>query len=100
MLNGLALRCEVLVGLGEEAASAAGGVEHGFAELGVSDGDHEADDGPRRVELAVLAGGVAHFAEHGLVEVAERVDFVGRREVDLVDLVDHVAQQVAVEHGG
>ena len=39
--------------------------------------DHEADDGPRRVELAVVARGVAHLAQHGLVEVAEGVDLLG-----------------------
>ena len=60
--------------------------------------DHEADDGARRVELAGVAGGVAHLPEHRLVEVAERVDFVGRGEVDAVDLVDDVAQQIAADH--
>ena len=39
--------------------------------LRVDDLDHEADDRPRRVELAGVAGGVAHLAQHRLVEVAE-----------------------------
>ena len=69
-----------------------------FAEPGVDDFDHEADDGARRVELAGVAGGVAHLAEHGLVEMAEGVDLVAAGEVDVADLVDHVAQQVAVDH--
>ena len=60
--------------------------------------DHEADDRARRVELAGVAGGVAHLAEHRLVEVGHRVDVVGGGEVDLVDLVDDVAQQIAGEH--
>ncbi len=44
--------------------------------LRVGDGDHEPDDGARRVELAGVAGGVAHLAEHRLVEAAERVDLL------------------------
>ena len=60
--------------------------------------DDEPDHRPRRVELARVAGGVAHLAQHRLVEVRHRVDVVGRVEVDLVDLVDDVAQQVAGEH--
>ena len=66
--------------------------------LGIDDFDHEADDGARRVELAGIAGGVAHLFEHGLVEMAEGVDLVAAGEVDVVDLVDHVAQQIAVDH--
>ena len=60
--------------------------------------DHEPDDGARGVELAGVAGGVAHLLEHGLVEMAEGVDLLGGGEVDAVDLVDDVAQQVAVDH--
>ena len=65
---------------------------------GFDDFDHEADDGARRVELAGVAGGVAHLLEHRLVEMAEGVDLVAAGEVDAADLVDHVAQQVAVDH--
>ena len=43
---------------------------------GSSDFDHEADHGPGRVELAGVAGRVAHLLEHRLVEVAEGVDFL------------------------
>ena len=43
---------------------------------GFDDCDHEAHDGARRVELAGVAGGVAHLPEHGLVEMAEGVDLV------------------------
>ena len=66
--------------------------------FGFDDFDHEADDGARRVELARVAGGVAHLSQHGLVQMAEGVDLVAAGEVDAVDLVDHVAQQVAVDH--
>ncbi len=69
-----------------------------FAKLGVHDFDHEADDGARRVELAGVAGGVAHLFEHGLVKMAEGVDLVAAGEVNVADLIDHVAQQVAVDH--
>ena len=66
--------------------------------LWIGDGNHEADDGARGVELARVASGVAHFLEHRLVEMAEGVDFTGGCEVDTVDLVDHIAQEVAVDH--
>jgi hypothetical protein len=82
----------------EEAARAGGRVEHGFAEARIGDGDHEADDGARRVELAGIACGIAHLAEHGFVECTERVQLVAGGEVDAVELVDDVAQQVAADH--
>jgi hypothetical protein len=56
----------------EEAAGAAGGVEDYFAKPRVGHGDHELNDGPGRVEFARVAGGVAHFAEHRLVEAGQR----------------------------
>ena len=60
--------------------------------------DDEADDRARRVELARVAGGVAHLAQHRLVEVRHGVDVVRGGEVDLVDLVDDVAEEVPGEH--
>ena len=98
VLDRLALLLQVLERLDEKAAGAAGRVEDVFAELRVDDLDHEAHDGARRVELAGVAGRVAHLLEHRLVEVAERVDLLAAGEVDAVDLVDHVAQQVAADH--
>ena len=89
---------DVLEGFDQKAAGPARGIEHSFAEPGIDHRHHEAHDGPRRVELAGVAGRVAHLPEHGLVEVAERVNFFGRREVDAVDLVDDVAQQIAAFH--
>ena len=61
-------------------------------------GDHEAHDGARRVELAGIARRIAHLAEHGFVERAERVQLVAGGEMDAVELVDDVAQQVAADH--
>ena len=96
--DGFDLLGQVVVGFDEEAAGAAGGVEHGFAQARIGDGDHEADDGARGVELAGIAGGIAHLAEHGFVEGAEGVQLVAGGEVDAVELVDDVAQQVAADH--
>src|SRR6266508_1947946 len=84
--------------LDEEPTGAAGRVEDYFAKSGIHDFHHEADDGARRVELAGVAGRVTHFFEHRLVEMAERVDLVATGEVDVTDLIDHVAEQVAVDH--
>src|SRR5262245_31598189 len=90
--------------LNEKAARAASRIEHRLTKLRVDDLYHEADHGPRRVELAGVAGGVAHLLEHRLVKMTQRVDFFRRVEMDSVDLVDHVAQQVpalhAVAHAG
>jgi hypothetical protein len=96
--DGLDLGGEVVERLDQEAAGAAGGVEHGLARTRVAHFHHEAHHRPRGVELAGVAGGVAHLPRHGLVERAEGVQLVARGEVDAVDLVDHVAQQVAAAH--
>ena len=66
--------------------------------LGLMHLHHEPHDRPRRVELAGVARGVAHLAEHRFVEAAERVELLARVEVDAVDLVDDVPQQIAVLH--
>ena len=89
---------QVVVRLDQEPARAAGRVEHGFAKPGIGDLDHEPDDRPRRVELARIAGRIPHLPQHRLVQRAERVDLLGRSEVDAVDLVDDVAQQVTADH--
>ena len=96
--DGLDLLFKVLEGFDEEAAGAAGGIEDGFAEARVEDFHHEADDGAGGVELAGIAGGVAHFAQHGFVERAEGVELVAGGEMDAGDLVDDVAQEVAADH--
>ena len=96
--HGLALLFQVAVGFGQEAARAAGRVENDFAEAGIGDFDHEADDRPGRVELARIAGRVPHLAEHGFVEMAEGMDFFRRVEVDAVDQIDDIAEQIAGNH--
>ena len=98
VLNRLALLFEMRVGLHQKPAGAAGGIEHGFAEPRVQHLDHEPHHRARRVELAILAGGVAHLLEHRLVEMAQGEHLLLRQEVDAVHLVDHVAQQVAGDH--
>ena len=98
ILDGLALLLQVLECLDEKAAGAAGRVEDHFAEPRVGDRDHEADDGARRVELAGVAGGVAHLLEHRLRRAGRACGSLARGEVDAADLVDHVAQEIAVDH--
>ena len=57
---------------------------------------------------ADFARGIAHLAEHGFAERAQRVQFVAGGEMDAGNLVDDVAQEVtalhaiihALEHGG
>ena len=66
--------------------------------LRIDDFNHEANDGTRRIELAGVAGGVAHLFEHRFVEMAEGVDLVAAGEMDVTNFIDHVAEQVAVDH--
>ena len=98
ILHGAALLFQMIERAGEEAAGAAGRIEHGLAESRVHRFHDEADDGAGRVKFAGVARGVAHLAEHRLVEMGHRVNVVGRREVDRVHLVDHVSEQVARQH--
>ena len=70
ILDRLALLFQVLERFDEKAARTASRIENHFAELGIDDFDYEADDGTRGVELAGIAGGVAHFFKHGLVKMA------------------------------
>ena len=82
---------------GEEAAGAAGGVEHGLGELGVDTVDDELGDGARGVKLTRVAGAL-QVLEDLLVDVAEGVAVFGVVEVDLADLVDDLADQGAGLH--
>ena len=84
-------------GAGEEAAGAAGGVEHGLVQLRVDPVDDELGDGARGVELAGIAGAL-QVLEDLLVDVAEGVAVFGVVEVDLADLVDDLAHQGAGLH--
>ena len=85
-------------GLHQEAAGAAGGVQDGFPEPGVGHRHHELDHGAGGVEFAGIAGGVPHLPEHGLVEMAQGVDFLAGGEVDAVDFIDDIPEQVAADH--
>jgi hypothetical protein len=84
--------------LDEKAAGAASRVEDHFAESGIHHFNDKADNGARRIELAGIAGGVAHFLQHGLVKMAESMYLFATGEVDVADFVDHVAQQITVDH--
>jgi hypothetical protein len=88
----------VLKGLDEKATGAAGGIKNHFAELRIDDFHYEADNGTWGVEFAGVAGGIPHLFEHRFVKMAQGVDLVAAGEVNVVDLVDHVAQQIAVDH--
>src|SRR5260370_18511386 len=86
------------IGLNEETARAACRIKHNLAQARVDDLDHKAHDCARRVELARIASRIAHLFEHGYVEVSEGMYVFGGGEVNTVDLVDDVAQQVAIDH--
>ena len=62
--------------LDQKAARAGSRIKDRFAKARIGDLHHEAHDGARRVELAGIAGRVAHLAQHGFVERAERVQLV------------------------
>src|SRR5262245_10186050 len=98
IFDGLALLFQMLERFNEEAAGAAGRVKDHFAELRVYNFHHEADDRPRRVELAGVTGGVAHLLEHRFVKMAESVDLVAAGEMDVADFIDYVAKKIAVDH--
>jgi hypothetical protein len=66
------VRADVLDGAGEEAAGAAGRVEHDLAEARVHHVDGELRDGAGRVVLARVAGAL-EVAQDLLVDVAEEV---------------------------
>ena len=98
VLDRLALLFQVGVRLDQEPGRAAGRVKDSLAKLGIERLDHEPDHGPGRVELAGIARRIPHLPQHGFVQMAEGVDFLGRAEVDAIDQVDYVAEQVAGDH--
>ncbi len=87
----------VLDRAGQKTAGAAGRVEQGLAGTRIDAVDHEGGDGPRRVELARIAGRL-QVVEQLLVELAEVPALVEVVEVDQVDLVDDLPQQLAGLH--
>ena len=84
-------------GAGEESAGAAGGVEQAFAGMRVDAIHHEGGDRARRVVFAGVAGAL-QVIEDLLVDVAEVLALDEIVEIDLVDLVDDLAQQLARLH--
>ena len=84
-------------GAGEEAASAAGGVEENFAGVWVDAVGHEGGDGAGRVVLARVSGAL-EIVQDLLVDVAEVLAFGEVVEVDAVDLVDDLAHELAGLH--
>ena len=77
---GPCLAHEVVEGLGQEPPGSTGRIEHGFAQSRVVHLHHEADHRSWRIELAGVAGRVAHLPEQGFVEPPERVDFLRNME--------------------
>ena len=94
----LRLLLQVLERLDEKSAGTGRWIEHRLAKLRINHGHNELDQGARSVELARVTRRIPHLPQHALVQVPESVDFVLGREVDVVDLVDDVAQEVAVDH--
>ena len=94
----LTYRCaHVADGAGEEPAGAARGVEQNLAGLRVDAVRHERGDGARRVVLASVPGAL-QVVEDLLVDLAEVLPLGEVVEVDLVDLVDDLAHQLARLH--
>lgn len=89
------VRTHVLEAAGEEAAGAAGRIEHGLAEPRVDHVAGELRGGTRCVELAGVTGAL-EILEDLLVDVPEGVAGLRFVEVDVVvDLVDHLPHQRA-----
>ncbi len=82
-LGGGVLLQEVVHDGDEEARGAAGRVGDAVGGLGLHEIDHEADDVPRRAELAVDAGG-GELAEQVFVEVALGVAPIEGKRLDHV----------------
>jgi len=84
-------------GAGEESAGAACGIEQRLAGMGINAIDHEGGDRARRVVFAGVAGAL-QVGEDLLVDIAEVLALDEVVEIDLVDLVDDLAQQLARLH--
>ena len=84
-------------GAGEKAAGAAGGIEEDLARLRVDAIGHEGGDGAGRVVLARVAGAL-QVVQDLFVDVAEVLALGQVVEVDAVDLVDHLAHELAGLH--
>src|ERR1019366_4351617 len=84
--------------LDEKTPSASSGIEHSFSQTRIHSSHDELNHWARSIELTGIASRVSHLPQHRFVEIAERVNFILGGEVDSVDLVDYIAQQVAIHH--
>ena len=84
-------------GAGEKAAGAAGWVEENLAGVWVDTLGHEGGDGAGRVVLARVAGAL-EVGQDLFVDVAEMLALGQVVKVDVVDLVDHLAHELAGLH--
>ena len=88
---------DVVDGLQQHAAGAAGRVVDGLALLGVEDVDHQPHDGARGVELAgLLVGGVGELLDQVFVGLAEDVGLRGLvAEADAREVLDQVRSRAS-----
>jgi len=82
----------------QKSAGTARRVEYSFAELGVGDLHHETNYRARGIEFAGIASRIAHFPQHGFVQMRQGVNLFAAVEMNAVDLVDDVTQQKAADH--
>ena len=97
LLGVLHLSAQVLDRTDQKAAGAGSRVHYHLAETGVDLIDHELRHRARGVELAGVASGL-QVLQQLFVEVVEQMPLALAVEVDAVELVDHLAQQVAALH--
>ena len=82
---------------GQKAAGAAGKVRHAFPDLGPDHLGHKVRHGPGRIELTGGAGAL-QLLQNGLVDLSEGVALLVVPQIQIVDHVQHLAQQDAVLH--
>src|SRR6266496_5880718 len=82
----------------QKTTGATSWIKNRFAKFRLGDRNHESDDWTRRIKLSGIARGIAHLAQHGLVERTERVQFLARTKMDSRNFINHIAQQIAAEH--
>ena len=87
----------VVNGAGEEAAGAASGVDEDLAGLGIEAVRHELGDGAGGVEFPGVSRGL-EVAKDFLVNVAEVLALLEAVEVDVLELVDDLAELLAAAH--
>ena len=88
----------MLESFNQESAGACRRIKNRLAQSRIDHGHDELHQRPRRVELARITGGIAHFLQHAFVQVPQGVDLVAGSEMDIVDPTDDIAQEIAVDH--